>query len=104
VKEPLVHASVGAFESVVSWYSGSTSGLAETMSFFCQAVDGIRVFHVTGVQTCALPICMADGDTTLLAERLDPAGAEQDDDGADHPDPAVPSGLVASLKSFAAAH
>ncbi|HLU32771.1 MAG TPA: hypothetical protein VKZ74_01935 [Natronosporangium sp.] len=47
---------------------------------------------------------MADGDTTLLAERLDPAGAEQDDDGADHPDPAVPSGLVASLKSFAAAH
>src|SRR5690606_10261478 len=24
--------------------------------FFCQAEDGIRVFHVTGVQTCALPI------------------------------------------------
>src|SRR5690606_40325041 len=24
--------------------------------FFFQAVDGIRVFHVTGVQTCALPI------------------------------------------------
>src|SRR5690606_41375897 len=23
---------------------------------FCQAEDGIRVFHVTGVQTCALPI------------------------------------------------
>src|SRR5690606_40670101 len=22
----------------------------------CQAVDGIRAFHVTGVQTCALPI------------------------------------------------
>src|SRR5690606_41184403 len=22
-----------------------------------QAEDGIRVFHVTGVQTCALPIC-----------------------------------------------
>src|SRR5690606_40719945 len=24
--------------------------------FFFQAGDGIRVFHVTGVQTCALPI------------------------------------------------
>src|SRR5690606_39642365 len=24
--------------------------------FFLQAEDGIRVFHVTGVQTCALPI------------------------------------------------
>src|SRR5690606_39292616 len=25
--------------------------------FFLQAEDGIRDFHVTGVQTCALPIC-----------------------------------------------
>src|SRR5690606_39915543 len=24
------------------------------------AVDGIRAFHVTGVQTCALPICFLD--------------------------------------------
>src|SRR5690606_41516348 len=30
-------------------------------TFFFQAEDGIRVFHVTGVQTCALPIC-ARGD------------------------------------------
>src|SRR5690606_10098957 len=28
--------------------------------FFFQAEDGIRVFHVTGVQTCALPIYEAD--------------------------------------------
>src|SRR5436309_15283875 len=27
------------------------------MFFFFQAEDGIRDFHVTGVQTCALPIC-----------------------------------------------
>src|SRR6266700_5758807 len=27
--------------------------------FFFQAVDGIRDFHVTGVQTCALPISTA---------------------------------------------
>src|SRR5690606_40422731 len=26
--------------------------------FFFQAEDGIRGFHVTGVQTCALPICL----------------------------------------------
>src|SRR5690606_39305961 len=26
--------------------------------FFFQAEDGIRCFHVTGVQTCALPIWM----------------------------------------------
>src|SRR5690606_40897340 len=28
--------------------------------FFFQAEDGIRVFHVTGVQTCALPIFLED--------------------------------------------
>src|SRR3712207_9471899 len=31
--------------------------------FFCQAEDGIRDIGVTGVQTCALPICgYADGE------------------------------------------
>src|SRR5690606_40953855 len=29
--------------------------------FFFQAEDGIRDFHVTGVQTCALPISMKAG-------------------------------------------
>src|SRR5690606_40703970 len=28
--------------------------------FFFQAEDGIRDFHVTGVQTCALPICLSE--------------------------------------------
>src|SRR5690606_40416185 len=28
--------------------------------FFFHAEDGIRDFHVTGVQTCALPICVGD--------------------------------------------
>src|SRR5690349_5794078 len=28
-------------------------------TFFCQAEDGIRFLYVTGVQTCALPICAA---------------------------------------------
>src|SRR4051812_49679695 len=31
--------------------------------FFFQAEDGIRDRHVTGVQTCALPICSRIGDT-----------------------------------------
>src|SRR5690606_18206282 len=30
--------------------------VANSRSFFFQAEDGIRGFHVTGVQTCALPI------------------------------------------------
>src|SRR5690606_40320294 len=37
----------------------STVGSCYTLSsyfFFFQAEDGIRDFHVTGVQTCALPI------------------------------------------------
>src|SRR5215510_4339925 len=29
--------------------------------FFFQAEDGIRDGHVTGVQTCALPICLYQG-------------------------------------------
>src|SRR5690606_40390071 len=33
--------------------------------FFFQAEDGIRDFHVTGVQTCALPIFA--GGSTLIA-------------------------------------
>src|SRR5690606_40963225 len=32
--------------------------------FFFQAEDGIRDFHVTGVQTCALPIC--NGRTVFI--------------------------------------
>src|SRR5690606_41014672 len=47
--------------------------LLDHISFFFQAEDGIRDFHVTGVQTCALPICPSIvnervvGSITLLA-------------------------------------
>src|SRR5690606_40346803 len=34
-------------------------------SFFFQAEDGIRDFHVTGVQTCALPILSYDNTLRL---------------------------------------
>src|SRR5207253_6219047 len=40
--------------------------------FFFQAEDGIRDGHVTGVQTCALPI---SGSATRLFSRPRPAGA-----------------------------
>src|SRR6266568_7640729 len=40
--------------------------------FFFQAEDGIRDGTVTGVQTCALPICL---DTTSIRTRAVPDGA-----------------------------
>src|SRR5690606_40714934 len=36
--------------------------------FFFQAEDGIRDFHVTGVQTCALPILGADGANSQVRQ------------------------------------
>src|SRR5690606_40493507 len=33
--------------------------------FFFQAEDGIRAFHVTGVQTCALPICSSSLESSF---------------------------------------
>src|SRR5690606_10499881 len=49
------------------------------MGFFLQAEDGIRVFHVTGVQTCALPISIpAAGESakaTAVLAALATAGA-----------------------------
>src|SRR5690606_40268817 len=37
-------------------------------SFFLQAEDGIRDFHVTGVQTCALPIYALTGSDVEVIE------------------------------------
>src|SRR5690606_41118246 len=34
--------------------------------FFFQEEDGIRDFHVTGVQTCALPICRTRDESRIL--------------------------------------
>src|SRR5690606_12038901 len=43
--------------------------------FFFQAEDGIRDFHVTGVQTCALPIMiMSPGFRSALAQQKDAQG------------------------------
>src|SRR5690606_39433343 len=45
-------------------------------SFFFQAEDGIRDFHVTGVQTCALPILPV---SWLKIDRSFIAGVERDE-------------------------
>src|SRR5436309_12527776 len=39
--------------------------------FFFQAEDGIRDFHVTGVQTCALPIFSSELAFTIRARLLE---------------------------------
>src|SRR5690606_40371974 len=51
--------------------------------FFFQAEDGIRDFHVTGVQTCALPICdrRAAAATGPRAAVRDRGGVELDAHG-----------------------
>src|SRR5207302_7274544 len=41
--------------------------------FFFQAEDGIRDFHVTGVQTCALPICSFDDCQRLVKQAFSDA-------------------------------
>src|SRR5690606_40729989 len=40
--------------------------------FFFQAEDGIRGFHVTGVQTCALPIFVGDHVIEQLEQLAEP--------------------------------
>src|SRR5690625_7792348 len=57
------------------------------LSFFFQAVDGIRDGHVTGVQTCALPILvyMANAAGADFDEP-DVEGDAADDDQADAAD------------------
>src|SRR5690606_39874059 len=42
--------------------------------FFFQAEDGIRDFHVTGVQTCALPILVVTLEALQLLAAVDPLG------------------------------
>src|SRR5207302_7786611 len=46
--------------------------------FFFQAEDGIRDFHVTGVQTCALPILwdVATGQDVLLLRGQPPRSGD----------------------------
>src|SRR5690625_6582599 len=75
------------FFEKLSWKNKSRRELRKLCDFFFQAEDGIRDGHVTGVQTCALPICGEqvlvgvvgahdDGDPPLVVHRLGRAGGE----------------------------
>src|SRR5690606_30832637 len=44
---------------LTAYRSAARASDAAGRGFFCQAEDGIRDFHVTGVQTCALPISVS---------------------------------------------
>src|SRR2546429_6374763 len=48
---------------------------ASSCLFFFQAEDGIRDVAVTGVQTCALPICLFIGRSANAQKRPSPRGA-----------------------------
>src|SRR5690625_6275354 len=50
-------------------YVRSGIGLTIAYFFFFQAEDGIRAGHVTGVQTCALPICLLVRSHRLTVRR-----------------------------------
>src|SRR5207302_7631022 len=44
--------------TLIKYIEGTLERICKSaLVFFFQAEDGIRDFHVTGVQTCALPIC-----------------------------------------------
>src|SRR5690606_40923060 len=63
-------------------------------TFFFQAEDGIRVFHVTGVQTCALPIYRG----THRSGAGEPRQAKSlfaGDRGRPRPEPGQSTGVVA---------
>src|SRR5690606_41119525 len=54
------HGGIIIITRILSFISGRLATKSNQInllfSFFFQAEDGIRDFHVTGVQTCALPI------------------------------------------------
>src|SRR3989442_1300827 len=64
-------------EAVPSFVSGAMAKAGKGLLFFFQAEDGIRDADVTGVQTCALPICQAGLE--LLTSSDPPALASQSD-------------------------
>src|SRR5690606_39692794 len=70
-------------------------------SFFFQAEDGIRDFHVTGVQTCALPILALD--RRITGAGLVDAPADHLDGLLDDPRAALLDGLRRQLDAPGAA-
>src|SRR5256885_13146400 len=53
-------------------------GFRDCRCFFFQAEDGIRDYKVTGVQTCALPICGAESSADASAKDSAPQAVSAD--------------------------
>src|SRR5699024_6497007 len=53
------HGALDVTGYVVLYVSSLAGSLRTWISFFFHAEDGIRARNVTGVQTCALPICLS---------------------------------------------
>src|SRR2546430_6966525 len=51
--------------------------------FFFQAEDGIRDLTVTGVQTCALPICRSEAAHAGIPDRAPPSTSTVDPDSTE---------------------
>src|SRR5690606_25341390 len=73
-------------------YSSNMNQHRKDRGVFFQAEDGIRDFHVTGVQTCALPILGLEF-TQTSRHQLDQPGAPREALQAAHlPEPDQPAG------------
>src|SRR5690606_40548488 len=96
------------------------SNVLKWAALFFQAEDGIRDFHVTGVQTCALPICMkliainrktgmraAPGEPGTIIEAFKPGTGPADTywvigmglDGSNGPGAALSPGAAEAIQS-----
>src|SRR2546430_13112049 len=65
-------SSIESRESTLAWrLSYWPADCTVMFFFFFQAEDGIRDLTVTGVQTCALPICQRDGDAAAWTSRAE---------------------------------
>src|SRR5690606_40436737 len=60
-----------------------------TMIFYVHAEDGIRCFHVTGVQTCALPICRPPRALLALCSSVAPSATGRTRSSAAHASPTL---------------
>src|SRR5690349_24221172 len=73
--------SVLDFSRSYTWYVWCCLLILFLFFFFFQAEDGIRDLYVTGVQTCALPICFRGAWT---GRRLSPLARRRHGDDRRH--------------------
>src|SRR2546429_1282960 len=84
---------LGRYEAVCSCCKGYTRD--SMFFFFFQAEDGIRDVAVTGVQTCALPICEdTDGNLVTLQTGMVLTAFDEDADEHGNRDDLIASGVV----------